>query len=181
MSERRLDATKRLGRILERTIAFGTWLMAPISIGLIVMLALIVVKFLQELIHAIPAVFGTTESDLILTSLSLVDFALVGNLLMVVALASYSGFIARIMGIPVSDHVARMGTFDLSTIKLKLVAAIVGISSIRLLESFIYPGHLQDRTIFWQVVIQIVIVLSGLLLALMDRLSGSNGDAENHH
>lgn len=179
MSERTLDATERLGRVLERTIAFGTWLMAPISIGLIVMLGLIVLKFIQELVQAVPSVFGTTESDLILTSLSLVDFALVGNLLMVVALAGYSGFIARIMGIPVSPNLSRLGTFDLASIKLKLIASIIGISSIRLLESFIYPAHLPDRTIFWQVVIQVVIVLSGLLLALMDRIGDSNGEAES--
>jgi len=179
MSERRPDATERLGRVLERTIALGTWLMAPVCVGLIVMLGLIVVKFLQELVLAVPAVLGTSESDLILSALSLIDFALVGNLLMVVALAGYSGFIARVMGIPVSDHVTRLGTFDPATIKLKLIASIIGISSIRLLETFIYSKHAQDRTIFWMVVIQIVIVVSGLLLALMDRLSGGSKEAED--
>ncbi|MGH7117592.1 MAG: YqhA family protein [Acetobacteraceae bacterium] len=109
-------------------------------------------------------------------ALSLVDFAPAGNLPVVMALAGYSGFIARIMGIPVSENVSQMGTFDLASIKLKLVAAIVGISSIRLPESFIYPAQVPGRVIFWQVVIQIVIVLSGLLLALMDRVSGSNDE-----
>ncbi len=181
MSEHRLEAEQRLGRLLQRMITFGTWLMAPISIGLIVMLGLIMVKFIQELVHAVPAVLNTSESELILTALSLVDFALVGNLLMVVALAGYSGFIARIMDIPVPVHIARMGSFELTSIKLKLVGSIVAISSIRLLEIFIYPGHFQERTIIWQLAIQVVIVVSGLLLALMDHLTGGDHDEEAQH
>ena len=181
MSERKPDAGTRLGRLMERTIALGSWLMAPIYLGLTVMLALIMVKFLQELVVAIPAVLRTSDTNLILIALSLVDLSLVGNLLIVVALAGYAGFIARIMGIPVSDHVAQMGSFDLSTIKLKLIGAIIGISTIRLLESFVYPGQKQDRAIFWQVVIQLVIVVSGVLLALMDRLSGAAGKGQEGH
>jgi len=179
MSERIPDATVRLGQLMERTIALGSWLMAPVYVGLTVMLGLITVKFVQQLLAAIPGILRTPDSSLILTALSLTDLSLVGNLLMVVALAGYSGFIARIMGIPVSKHVEAMGSFELGNIKLKLVGAIVAISSIRLLESFIYPGQRTDRAIFWQVVIQFVIVLSGLLLALMDRISVAADGAEN--
>ncbi len=171
MSESKQDPTARLGRLMERTISFGSWLMAPVYIGLIVVLALIMVKFLQDLVHEVPLIFSTSDADLILLALSLTDLSLVGNLLMVVALAGYGSFIARVMGISLSGHLEWLGGIEFSTLKLRLVGSIVAISSIRLLESFIYPAKASERLIVAQVVIQLVLVFSGVMMAAMDRIA----------
>jgi uncharacterized protein (TIGR00645 family) len=177
MSGRKPDATERLGRLMERTISLGSWLMAPVYIGMIVVIGLVMVKFVQDLVHEIPLILSTSDSDLILLALSLVDLSLVGNLLMVVALAGYSSFIARVMGISLSGHLSWLDRIEFSTLKLRLVGSIVAISSIRLLESFIYPASHTDRSIEWQIAIQLVLVVSGLIMAAMDRLSTSRPEA----
>jgi uncharacterized protein (TIGR00645 family) len=174
MNERNSSPTERLGRVMERTISFGSWLMAPVYVGLIAVLALIMVKFVQDLVNEIPLILRTSDADLILLALSLTDLSLVGNLLMVVALAGYGSFIARVMGISLSGHLEWLGNIEFSTLKLRLVGSIVAISSIRLLESFIYPAKHSERAIVAQVIIQLVFVLSGVLLAAMDRLEGAH-------
>jgi len=177
MSEAKLDARERLGRAMERMITFGSWLMAPVYIGLIVVLALIMVKFVQDLVYEIPLILRTSDADLILLALSLTDLSLVGNLLMVVALAGYGSFIARMMGVRLSGHLQFLGNIEFSTLKLRLVGSIVAISSIRLLESFIYPAKTPERAIYAQIVIQLVLVVSGVLMAAMDRLAETHNHA----
>ncbi|HWA80567.1 MAG TPA: YqhA family protein [Acetobacteraceae bacterium] len=181
MSERNADVARRLGRVMERTISLGSWLMAPVYIGLIAMLALITVKVVQDIVHEIPLILRTSDADLILLVLSLTDLSLVGNLLMVVALAGYGSFIARVMGISLSGHLEWLGNIEFSTLKLRLVGSIVAISSIRLLETFIYPGQHTERVILAQVVIQLVLVVSGVLMATMDRLAGTQEAGKNNH
>ena len=173
MSERNSVGAARLGRLMERTISVGSWQMAPVYIGLIAVFGLIMVKFVQELLQQVPLILRTSDSDLILLALSLTDLSLVGNLLLVVALAGYGSFIARIAGIPLAGHLEWLGGIEFSTLKLRLVVSIVAISSIRLLESFIYPAEVSDRAIRWQLAIQLVLVISGVLLALMDRVSAA--------
>jgi uncharacterized protein (TIGR00645 family) len=179
MSTRNRNATERLGRLMERTISLGSWLMAPVYIGLIVVLGLITVKVVQDLVHEIPLILRTSDADLILLALSLTDLSLVGNLLMVVALAGYGSFIARVMGISLSGHLEWLAHIEFSTLKLRLVGSIVAISSIRLLETFIYPGQSTERAIVAQVVIQLVLVVSGVMLAAMDRLSGARTEIKD--
>jgi uncharacterized protein (TIGR00645 family) len=179
MSTGNLNATERLGRLMERTISLGSWLMAPVYIGLIVVLGLITVKVVQDLVHEIPLILRTSDADLILLALSLTDLSLVGNLLMVVALAGYGSFIARVMGISLSGHLEWLGRIEFSTLKLRLVGSIVAISSIRLLETFIYPEQSSERAIVVQVVIQLVLVLSGVMLAAMDRLAGTHAEIKD--
>jgi len=160
-------------RNLERLIFASRWIMAPFYLGLVVSLAMLLVKFLQELIHVAPGVFSMSESEVILAILTLIDLSLAGNLLLMVIFAGYENFVSKI---DTGDHEDRpdwMGKVDFSGLKLKLIASIVAISGIQLLRTFMDVQNTSDRDLQWMLMIHITFVVSGVLLALMDKLVAS--------
>jgi len=162
--------------LLEDVIFKSRWLLAPLYIGLALSLAVLAVKFVQELIHVIPGLLGTKETDLVLAILSLVDIALVANLVLMVVFAGYENFVSKI---DVADHPDRpswMGKVDMSGLKIRLIASIVAISSIQILKQFMRVTEVAltdetERGLMWLIIIHLTFVVSGLLLALMDRLA----------
>jgi uncharacterized protein (TIGR00645 family) len=160
-------------RTLERLIFASRWIMAPFYLGLVMALAMLLVKFVQELFHVAPAVFTMSESAVILAILTLIDLSLAGNLLLMVIFAGYENFVSKI---DTGDHEDRpdwMGKVDFSGLKLKLIASIVAISGIQLLRSFMDVQNTTDRDLKWMLIIHITFVVSGVLLALMDKLTES--------
>lgn len=158
-------------RYLESTIFRSRWLLAPFYLGLVVMLAVLMVKFIQELFHIAPGVLDAKETEIILAALTLIDLSLAGNLILIVVFSGYENFVSKI---DVGDHVDRpdwMGTVDFSGLKLKLIASIVAISGIHLLKSFMNVADMNREDLFWMVVIHMAFVVSGVLLAFMDLLS----------
>lgn len=158
-------------RMIENAIFASRWLMAPFYLGLSAMLAVLMVKFGQELIHVVPGVLAAKESDIILAALTLIDLSLAGNLILIVVFSGYENFVSKI---DVGDHKDRpdwMGTVDFSGLKLKLIASIVAISGIHLLKSFMNISEMSRDDLFWMVVIHVTFVASGVLLAFMDWLS----------
>ena len=139
-------------------------------------LAVLAIKFVQEFLHVVPGILQAKETDLVLSVLSLVDIALVANLVLMVVFAGYENFVSKI---DVADHPDRpdwMGKVDMSGLKIRLIASIVAISSIQILKQFmkVTEGGLTDaaeRQLLWLVIIHIVFVTSGLLLAVMDRVA----------
>ncbi len=160
---------------LERVIFGSRWLMAPFYLGLIVCLAVLLVKFVQELVHIVPGVLTMRETDVILAVLTMVDLSLAGNLLLMVIFAGYENFVSRIDVADEKDRPEWMGKVDYSGLKLKLVASIVAISAIHLLKSFMDVSEKTDRELAWLVGIHMAFVISGVLLAWMDKLTA------NHH
>ncbi len=170
---------------LEKVIFQSRWLMAPFYLGLSIALVLLMITFVRELAHEIPGVIsgvkvveGKTvpvkESDVILLVLTLIDMSLAGNLLLTVIFAGYENFVSKIESAQESkDRPDWMGTVDFGGLKLKLVASIVAISGIHLLKSFmkITDKAVDERQMFWLVVTHLTFVTSGLLLALMDRMT----------
>ena len=170
---------------LEGVIFQSRWLMAPFYLGLSLALVLLMITFVRELAHEIPGVIsgyhvvdGKTvklkESDVILLVLTLIDMSLAGNLLLTVIFAGYENFVSKIESAQESkDRPDWMGTVDFGGLKLKLVASIVAISGIHLLKSFMKLADkgVDDRQMFWLVVTHLTFVTSGLLLALMDRMT----------
>jgi uncharacterized protein (TIGR00645 family) len=157
-------------RFLELAIFRSRWILAPVYLGLAAALAILTVKFIQELIHIVPQVLEMPEESIVLACLTLVDIALVGNLLLMVVFAGYENFVSKI---DVKDHVDRpewMGKVDMSGLKIRLIASIVAISSIQVLKAFLNVDDYTDRHIAWMVGIHIMFVVSGVLLALMDWL-----------
>ena len=157
-----------LERQLERTIFASRWLMAPFYVGLIVSLALLMVKFVAEVAEMLPHVFAMKDTDVILWVLSLIDLSLAGNLLIIVIFSGYENFVSKIDVGEHEDRPAWMGKVDFGGLKLKLIASIVAISGIHLLKAFMDIQKLDKEDVLWMVVLHLAFVVSGVLLASMD-------------
>ena len=161
-------------RLLERGLFSARWLLAPFSIGLVIaliaLLGVFVVDLPREILHLLhtpPARLGEAG---ILMALSLIDLSLAADLLLIVILAGYENFVARIESVSPEERPGWMGTVDFSGLKMKLIASIVAISVIALLRTYLeINDHPPDQVmLLWQVVITLTFVVAGVLLALMD-------------
>ena len=169
-------------RILEKILFSSRWLLAPIYLGLIVGLVALVVKDVQHLIHIVPNILSSSESDLVLDILGLIDLSLTASLVIIVIFSGYENFVSRIVTAGHEDWPEWMSKIDFTGLKLKLLSSIVAISAIQLLRAFMAINKTSDRDLMWYVIIHVVFVVSGLLLALTDRMSehpakdGAKGD-----
>lgn len=158
-------------RVIERGLFASRWLMAPMYIGLVGALIILLIGFMQELFHFFLAIPNLNQSDLILGVLSLIDLSLAGNLLLIVIFSGYENFVSKMDMSDQPDQPEWKGTVDFASLKLKLIASIVAISGIHLLKVFMDVKKIDETQIFWMVVIHLVFVASGVLLALMDYIS----------
>ncbi|MBI3714375.1 MAG: TIGR00645 family protein [Betaproteobacteria bacterium] len=165
---------------LPRLIFMSRWLQLPLYFGLIVVQAIYVYRFLAELAHLIDGVFGSgarfSEAEVMLMVLGLIDVVMISNLLIMVIVGGYETFIARMHLEDHPDHPDWLSHVNASVLKVKLSTAIISISSIHLLGSFINADKLSDHTLLWQVAIQIVFILSALSIAWIDRIMGTRPD-----
>lgn len=157
---------------LETAIFASRWLLAPFYLGLAVSLVVLLIKFAGELFHIAAHAFTSTESEVILGVLALVDLTLTGSLLVIVIFSGYENFVSKIDHSGHRDWPEWMGTIDFSGLKLKLLSSIVAISAIQLLKQFMSIQKVPDREMFWLVVVHVVFVVSSVLLALSDRIAG---------
>lgn len=160
----------------ERALFASRWLMAPMYLGLIVSLAMLVIVFVRELIYYAPQVLTMSSEEAILVVLTLIDLSLAGNLLLIVLFSGYENFVSKLDIEDSTDRPPWMGSVDFSGLKMKLIASIVAISGIHLLKQFMEIGDsaqqaAPDNELFWLVVIHLTFVISGVLLALMDWLA----------
>ena len=175
---------KAIEHLLEVLIFNSRWLLAPFYLGLVVGIGMLLVKFGQELIHAVPNIFVASESEVVLAVLALVDLSLVANLLLIVIFSGYENFVSKINTKGHEDRPEWMGQVDFSSLKIKVIASIVAISAIELLKGFVNLSVLlksggdtpaiwseADQAIAWKVVIHIALVITGLLFAYMDNIS----------
>lgn len=165
----------KIEHVLELTIFNSRWLLAPFFLGLVIGIILLLVKFCQELLHLSTHVITASESDVIIGILALVDMALVGSLLLMIIFSGYEIFVSKI---DVADHEDRpswMGKVDFGGLKLKVIGAIVAISAIDLLKTFMTipdsPTAENESMFLWKVVLHMAFVLSGLFFAIMDRIA----------
>jgi uncharacterized protein (TIGR00645 family) len=171
-----------LERALERGLFMSRWLMAPFYVGLIGAVVALMVVFFQDLWHEFPLLWspdhGMDGDSAIMLALTLIDLSLAANLVIIVIFSGYENFVSKIDTGAHEDRPEWMGTVDFSGLKLKLIASIVAISGIALLKSFLeisdgaqFAVEEQQR-LMWQVIVHVVFVVSGVLLALMDWLTG---------
>lgn len=159
-------------------LSFSRWLLAPFYLLLVVGLAGLLLKALQEAWHFITHVFTATEAEVILAVLALIDLTFTGSLIVIVIFSGYENFVAKIDAGTSRNWPEWMSKIDFSGLKLKLIASIVAISGIALLKSFLEIsdgaafGDEEQRRLMWQVIVHVVFVVSGVLLALMDWLTG---------
>jgi len=142
--------------------------MAPFYIGLVVALLVLLLKFVQEIIHFVPHVFISPESDVLLFVLTLIDLSLTGNLLVMVIFAGYENFVSHIDVAEDAHRPTWMGTIDFSGVKIKLIGSIVAISGIHLLKQFMNVEAVNKEDLKWLLLTHAAFVISGVLLAVMD-------------
>ena len=158
-------------RAIESLIFWSRWLLVPIYLGLAALLVLLGFVFLRELWHLVQVVQTLGENEVILAALTLVDLALVASLVVMMVLSGYENFVSRIDVADSSDRPSWLGKLDPTGLKVKLGAALVAISSIHLLKSFMNIESVGSEKLMWLVVIHLTFVVSTLLMALIDRVS----------
>ena len=160
-------------RALESLLYASRWLLAPIYLGLSLALLMLGIKFFEEVVHVLPTILDIKEADLVLITLSLVDIALVGGLIVMVMLSGYENFVSAIDIKEGGEKLDWLGKLDAGSLKQKVAASIVAISSIHLLKAFMNATQIPNDKLMWYVIIHLTFVLSALGMALVDRM--------NHH
>lgn len=162
---------QRVQRNLGRAMFAARWIMAPIYIGLLVALVLVVVKFVQKLVMAIPGFLALSSSEAIFLILTLVDLSLVANLVVIVIFAGWENFVGRLLAVKSEERPVWLAGLDFGSLKLRLIGSIAAIAAISILETFVHIDEVSNQHAGWQLAILLGIAVVGVLLALADRLS----------
>jgi len=156
----------------EKLLFASRWLLAPLYLGLSLALLALGFKFFQEAYHALAYVLTLGEADLVLTILAMIDLVLVGSLIVMVMFSGYENFVSRIdKDVVEGQGLDWLGKLDSGTLKLKVAASIVAISSIHLLRVFMNAEQTANDKIMWYVILHLTFVVSAVLLGVLDRIS----------
>ena len=158
-------------QIAEKIVYFSRWLLAPIYIGLSLILLMLSLKFMQEVLTALPKIFSDSKYDLILLTLSLIDLSLVGGLTVMVMISGYENFISSLKVEGGNNKLDWIGSLSPGSLKSKVSAAIVAISSIHLLRIFMEVEKYDTNRLLWYVTIHLTFVVSAFVVVLLDKLT----------
>ncbi len=158
-------------KILEKMMYSSRWIMAPIYLGLSLVLVMLGIKFFQEILHILPNILAMKEVDLILVTLSLVDITLVGGLIVMVMISGYENFVSQLDVDESKEKLVWLGKLDAGSLKNKVAASIVAISSIHLLKVFMNAEHIPNDKIKWYLLIHITFVLSAFAMGYLDKIT----------
>jgi uncharacterized protein (TIGR00645 family) len=171
---------KRL-RPLPQIIFGSRWLQLPLYLGLIVAQCVYVILFCKELWHLVLGAMKFTEQEIMLVVLGLIDVVMISNLLIMVIVGGYETFVSRLELEKHPDQPEWLSHVNASVLKIKLAMAIIGISSIHLLRTFIYAGQLgkadvpyTETGVMWQAIIHGLFILSAIGIAYVEKLSQSS-------
>jgi uncharacterized protein (TIGR00645 family) len=157
-------------KALEAFIFWSRWLQAPLYLGLIVAQGVYVYQFMIELSHLVAKAGSLNDTDIMLIVLGLIDVVMIANLLIMVIIGGYETFVSRLDLEGHPDQPEWLSHVSAGVLKVKLATALIGISSIHLLKTFINAAHLADRVILWQVAIHLAFLLSALSIAWTDKI-----------
>ena len=158
-------------RPLPNFIFMSRWLQAPLYLGLIIAQGVYVYHFMVELWHLVTGIGTIKETEIMLIVLGLIDVVMIANLLVMVIVGGYETFVSRLQLQGHPDQPEWLSHVNAGVLKVKLAMAIIGISSIHLLKSFINAPSLDDKTLLWQTVIHLTFVVSAVAIAYTDRLT----------
>ena len=162
--------SKRL-KPLPNFIFMSRWLQAPLYMGLIVAQGVYVYRFMIELWHLVASANTIQETEIMLIVLGLIDVVMIANLLVMVIVGGYETFVSRLELEGHRDQPEWLSHVNAGVLKVKLATAIIGISSIHLLKSFINAPSLEEKTLLWQTVIHLAFVVSAIAIAFTERLT----------
>jgi uncharacterized protein (TIGR00645 family) len=164
-------------RAIEKLLFASRWILAPVYLGLSLALVALGIKFFLELYHLLATVFTTSEADLVLILLALVDMVLVGSLIVMVMFSGYENFVSALDVDTGSEKLSWLGKLDANSLKLKVASSIVAISSIHLLRAFMKaPDYITDDNsdaLMWFVIIHLTFVVSAVMMGVLDRITSS--------
>ena len=167
--------------LFEKLFYSARWILAPLFLGLSLALLALALKFFQEVWHVLPHVFELSESDLILSLLSMVDMGLVGGLIVMVMYSSYENFVSRLdLDEKDSERLGWLGKMDAGSLKNKGAASIVAISSIHLLRIFMNISTIENDKLLWYVIVHLTFVLSALVMCWIDLLTRKAHQHDGH-
>lgn len=165
-------------RPLPQIIFASRWLQLPLYLGLIVAQCVYVFKFLKELVHLVQHATSFSEQQIMLVVLGLIDVVMISNLLVMVIVGGYETFVSRLELERHPDQPEWLSHVNASVLKIKLAMAIIGISSIHLLRTFLYAGQLgkenalyTESGVMWQAIIHGLFIASAIGVAYVERLS----------
>ena len=157
-------------KLIEGLMYRSRWLLAPIYFGLSFAMLALGIKFFLELFHLLSEIIEIKEANMILIVLSLVDIAMVGGLLLMVMMSGYENFVSRLDIREDEEKLAWLGKMDSSSLKAKIAASIVAISSIHLLKKFMAAETIDNDKLMWYVIMHITFVASAFAMGLLDSL-----------
>jgi uncharacterized protein (TIGR00645 family) len=160
-------------KAMESFIFWSRWLQAPLYLGLIAAQGVYVYQFMHELTILISKAGSLGETEVMLIVLGLIDVVMIANLLIMVIVGGYETFVSRLDLDDHPDQPEWLSHVNAGVLKVKLATALIGISSIHLLKTFINAAHLDDRVIIAQVGIHLAFLVSALAIAWTDRMMTS--------
>jgi uncharacterized protein (TIGR00645 family) len=193
-------------KFVERLFFASRWLLAPIYFGLSLALIILGIQFFLELVHAFKHVLdispealqaaakaaeavaagiepakSSKEAEIVLYLLALVDLSLVAGLIVMVMFSGYENFVSKIdVDEGGADKLGWLGKLDASTLKMKVAASIVAISSIHLLRKFMEAEDIDNKKLLWYVIIHMTFVFSAVLMGVLDRITAAGNRKGDH-
>ena len=146
---------------IEKLLFASRWILAPVYLGMSLALVALGIKFFQELFHVLSHIWLMKEADMVL----------VASLVVMVMFSGYENFVSRMDIDEDADKLGWLGKLDAGTLKLKVAASIVAISSIHLLRAFMNAPEIPNDKLMWYVIIHLTFVVSAVLMGVLDKLS----------
>lgn len=156
--------------IMGQLIFWSRWLQAPLYLGLIVAQCVYVYLFGKELVHLVAGADELGETGIMLMVLGLIDVVMIANLLIMVIIGGYETFVSRLNIREHPDQPEWLSHVNAATMKIKLSMALIGISSVHLLKTFINAENMTEATMKWQVIIHVTFIVSAIAMAYTDRI-----------
>ena len=167
-------------RLIETLMYRARWLLAPIYLGLSLALIALGIKFFQEVIHLLIHIIELKEASMVLIVLSLIDIAMVGGLLVMVMMSGYENFVSQLDVPEGGEKLSWLGKMDSSSLKAKIAASIVAISSIHLLKIFMDAQEVDNAKIMWYILLHLTFVASAFAMGYLDILARDREPSKYH-
>lgn len=164
------EAMERWIALLKGFIFWSRWLQAPLYVGLIAAQGVYVYQFMLELVHLVSKAGNLSDTEIMLIVLGLIDVVMIANLLIMVIIGGYETFVSRLDLEQHRDQPEWLSHVSAGVLKVKLATALIGISAIHLLKTFINAEHIPEKAIMWQVIIHMTFVISAMAMAYTDKL-----------
>ena len=158
-------------KLMEGFIFWSRWLQAPLYLGLIIAQGVYVYQFMHELIHLVTKAGSLTEVEVMLIVLGLIDVVMIANLLIMVIIGGYETFVSKLDLEGNPDQPEWLSHVNAGVLKVKLAVALISISSIHLLRSFMDISKVSDRELIAQSSIHVVFLISAIIMAWIDKIS----------